>query len=294
MRGVRMRIFNAPKVRKFDGLILPPFAQHTHTPVADKALYFCGMPKKTLVFLGSKPIGYRCFEHILQQQDAMNVEVCGLLCNEKPSMGAELSLRELAEQNKVPVYEHPDHMPEADILYSVQYHLILKSEHIARARQIAVNLHMAPLPEYRGCNQFSLAIIDGAREFGTSLHRIDERIDHGDLLWEKRFPIPDQCWVQDLYELTYQASLDLFRETLPDILNEHYRPVPQEQLVAARGTSLHFRNEMNSLKQIDLSWDAEKIARHIRGTSMPGFEPPFTIIDGKKIYFSTEWAGAKK
>lgn len=38
---------------------------------------------------------------------------------------------------------------EFDILFSVQYHAILTQEQIECAKEIAFNLHLAPLPEYR-------------------------------------------------------------------------------------------------------------------------------------------------
>jgi len=63
---------------------------------------------------------------------------------------------------------------------------------------------------------------------------------------------------------------------------------PQTTLEAERGSSIHFRAEIAALKSIDLSWPAEKIGRHIRATSMPGFEPPYTMVGGKKIYFSQQ------
>lgn len=179
-----------------------------------------------------------------------------------------------------------DTLPECDILYSVQYHEILKPGHINRASQIAVNLHMAPLPEYRGSNQFSYAIIDGKEEFGTTIHEIDARIDHGAVLFQKRFPIPQNCWVNELYQLTYDASIKLFKQTLSHIINGLYNPVPQQSLESKYGTALHYRNEIADLKNIDLGWEKEKIERHIRATYMPGFEPPYTIINGEKIYFT--------
>ena len=56
------------------------------------------------------------------------------------------------------------------------------------------------------------------------------------------------------------------------------------------GTSLHYKHEINDLKCIDPNWDKEKIERHIRATSMPGFEPPYYMENGKKMYFSQEQA----
>lgn len=247
------------------------------------------MNKQKVLFLGSKPIGYYCLEHLIHIQHQEDIELSGVLTNDNSRFNPSLSVKGLASSHGIKIYERLEDMPEVDFLISVQYHEILRREHISKAKQLAVNLHMAPLPEYRGCNQFSFAILDHKKEFGTTLHVMDERIDHGDLLFEKRFPIPDTCWVEDLYSLTYEHSLELFRKHISSIFKHDYIRTPQEQLLKERGSSIHYRNEMNEIKQIDLCWPEEKIMRHIRATSMPGFEPPFTMIQNEKIYLSREW-----
>jgi methionyl-tRNA formyltransferase len=246
------------------------------------------MPRKRVIFLGSKPIGYACFAHLLSVQEALGIDICGILTNVRKEFGDAHDLNTLAAEHNIPVLADVADIPECDILYSVQYHKILKQGDIDKARQLAVNLHMAPLPEYRGSNQFSFAIIDQKKEFGTTLHVMDSRIDHGDILFQKRFAIPDNCWVNDLYELTFEASLSLFKETLEDIVNGLVIRTPQSELEAQYGTSLHYRSEINELKCIDKNWDKEKINRYIRATNMPGFEPPYYMEDGKKMYFSGE------
>jgi methionyl-tRNA formyltransferase len=246
------------------------------------------MLTKKVIFLGSKPIGYECFAYLISRREELGIEIVGLLTNERKEFGDGFDLRKIAEENNIPTYEEPGAMPECDILYSVQYHKILKQQDLDKGRQAAVNLHMAPLPEYRGSNQFSFAILEGKKEFGTTIHLIDSRIDHGDILFQKRFPIPDNCWVGDLYQLTYNASLNLFRQTLAHVINGTYQVVSQDSLVGKFGTSLHYRNEMADLKVIDLDWDADNIERHIRATAMPGFEPPFCVIGGEKVYFSKD------
>lgn len=246
------------------------------------------MLQKKLVFLGSKPIGYNCLNYLISQKDALNIDIIGLLTHARKEFGNAHDLGTLAEEHNIPMLDGPNDIPECDILYSVQHHQILKQQHIDRAKQIAVNLHTAPLPEYRGSNQFSYAIIDGKEEFGTTIHRMDVRIDHGDILFQKRFPIPEGCWVAELYNLTIEASERLFAQTLAHLVNGNYTPMPQQLLVHKYGTVLHLRREIADIKHIDLNWDKEKIARHVRATSMPGFEPPYCIIEGKKVYFTTE------
>jgi len=243
---------------------------------------------KRVIFLGSKPIGFRCLQHLLQQRDALNVEVVGVITNKRTEFGSEEDPGALAVENNISLYNHLDDLPECDVIYSVQYHEILKQHHIDKAKQIAVNLHMAPLPEYRGSNQFSFAIIEGKTEFGTTIHRIDTRIDHGDILFQKRFPIPENCWVEDLYKLTFDASVRLFSQTLKHIVSGNYQLLSQKLLEAKYGTSLHFRSEAAKLKEIDPTWDKEKIDRHVRAMSMPGFEPPYAVINGTKVYFTRQ------
>ncbi|MEO6833791.1 MAG: formyltransferase family protein [Chitinophagaceae bacterium] len=218
----------------------------------------------------------------------MNFSLEALLTQSRIEFQDENNLEQLAKEWNIPVFTSLEEIPECDILYSVQYHQILLQSHIDKAKQIALNLHMAPLPEYRGCNQFSFAIIDNKKEFGTTIHQMDARIDHGDILFEKRFPIPENCWVERLYKTTEAASAALFKESLNDILNGKYFGILQKNLEDVRGSSIHYRDDIQALRRIDLSWPEEKISRHIRATSMPGFEPPFTMIGNDKIYLTRQ------
>jgi methionyl-tRNA formyltransferase len=221
---------------------------------------------------------------------ALGVEVKGVLARQRKEFGTGADVARLSMEHHVPVLHSLHEVPPCDIIYSVQYHQLLKQETIDKAAQIAVNLHMAPLPEYRGCNQFTMALLDGRQEFGTTIHQIDARIDHGDVLFQQRFPVPDDCWVQDLYDLTYEASVALFKHTLPALICGEYSPTPQAALEAQFGTSLHYRKEIAGLKEIDLGWDADKIARYVRATSMPGFEPPYALIGNRKVYLTPTYS----
>lgn len=152
------------------------------------------------------------------QRKQHDIEIIAVRTQLRKEFNGDNDLSQLAMKYNIPLLGSLDDIPECDIIYSVQHHELLKSGHIGMARRIAVNLHLAPLPEYRGCNQFSFAIIDDVKEFGVTLHRIDTRIDHGDLLFERRFPIPENCWVNDLYSLTLEHAAVLFKESFPDLV----------------------------------------------------------------------------
>jgi methionyl-tRNA formyltransferase len=237
---------------------------------------------KKVVFLGSKDIGLECLQILNDNQRKLNYDIVGVLTNKRGEMIQEYSL-----ENNLRILNSLDEylsLEQVDIAISIQYHEILKRIHIQKAKELIINLHMAPLPEYRGCNQFSLAIIEDKKAFGTTIHKLEEGIDSGDILFESRFEIPKDCWVSELYELTFKKSIELFKKSLDNIISLNISSTPQPLLEKERGCSLHFRNEINELKKLDLSWSKEKIEKHIRGTYMPGFEPPFFEINGQKIH----------
>ena len=241
---------------------------------------------KKIAFLGSKKIGLECLRSLYKRQNELGIKIDCVLTNSRGE-----SILEFCKQNTIIVVNSLSELlkrDDFDIGISVQYHKILKIEHIAKARDLFINLHMAPLPEYRGCNQFSFAIINEDLIFGTTIHRLEEGIDSGDILFEKRFPIPKNCWVDELYDLTYKHSVELFNQSLPKIISQSYKFKPQKSFQNKRRSRIHYRSEIDNIKNIDLSWDKEKIYRHIRATFMPGFEPPFTILHDQKIFLTKD------
>lgn len=246
---------------------------------------------KKILFLGSKPIGYTCLNFLLQNSAALQCEVVGVLSNDNQRFDNSLSIRKLTSDYGIPFIEELDailEMKNVDFIISVQYHLILRQKHIDVANEMAINLHMAPLPEYRGCNQFSFAIFNQASTFGTTLHRLESGIDNGAIIAERRFDLENGQEVKPLYDKTFEESVFLFEENIGNVLSGNYTLNDQANLIDERGLNIYFRKDIAQLKEIDLNDSADVITRKVRATAMPGFEPPFAIVDGKKYYIIPE------
>ncbi|MCS6955812.1 MAG: hypothetical protein NZM44_05600 [Candidatus Calescibacterium sp.] len=245
---------------------------------------------KTIIFMGSKPIGFDALSFLIEKQIEYSIQILAVFTNDNKRFDSSKSVKELAISKNISVFDdlsYLENLPNVDIIICVQYHQILKEHHIKKAKQIAINLHMAPLPEYRGCNQFSFAILNGDKEFGTTIHKIDLGIDSGDILFEKRFEIPPKCYVKDLYDITYQKSIELFKEKIFEIIDGRYEFIPQSSINKVPKT--YYRKDIENIKKINWDeWSKEKIELHIRATGMPGFEPPYAIIAGKKVKFVVE------
>ncbi|KPQ39973.1 MAG: methionyl-tRNA formyltransferase [Phormidium sp. OSCR] len=233
-----------------------------------------------IIFLGAKSIGFHCLDELLNRSNDLDAKVLAVGTNPR---GAKV--KELAEAQAIPLIHNPLelHDFEYDLLISVQYHAILKAPEIQTAQRMAVNLHMAPLPEYRGCNQFSFAIVNGDEEFGTTLHVMNAGVDTGDILAERRFPIPKDVFVGELFKLTEDYSLQLFREELEPLISGHLSPKPQTEFTNRKPPQFHYRKEIETLKRIDPNWSADQIDRHIRATTMAGFAPPYLDFGNYRV-----------
>jgi methionyl-tRNA formyltransferase len=87
---------------------------------------------------------------------------------------------------------------------------------IAAARFGIVNLHFAPLPQYRGRYSAGHAIANGDAYFGVTLHYVDEGIDTGPTIAQRLFPI--EPTVDALRARAFAVGLDLWDEWAPRIV----------------------------------------------------------------------------
>jgi methionyl-tRNA formyltransferase len=80
------------------------------------------------------------------------------------------------------------------------------------------NFHPAPLPGYKGRNLCYHAIMNKEKEFGATIHYMDEGFDTGDIIEVWRFPMLEQMVAEDVSNKAIEKSKALFRHYLPKIL----------------------------------------------------------------------------
>ncbi len=118
---------------------------------------------------------------------------------------------------------------QASLILSVQCTRILRLPMIGLAQHGIVNLHNAPLPLLRGCDPFSWAIHDGLLEMGVSLHQIvDEGVDSGPVLAQRRWPIAEDDTAWDLYSRALREAEVMLQASIRGIVGGSVAPVPQD------------------------------------------------------------------
>lgn len=95
---------------------------------------------------------------------------------------------------------------------------IFTQDEIDRARLGIVNLHLAPLPEYRGRYSAGHALRNGEKEYGVTLHYVDAGIDTGPIIAARRFGIAKHETVDSLRARAFLHGTRLWLEWAPRLI----------------------------------------------------------------------------
>jgi methionyl-tRNA formyltransferase len=139
-----------------------------------------------------------------------------------------------------------------------------------------VNVHYAPLPEYRGRANVNWAIINGERETAVTIHVMAPGLDAGNVLYQHRVPIGPDDTIGELYarlnELQCQALGDIVSRYLSG-----YEGEPQLERAATYGCT-----RVPGDGEIDWASSTARVYALVRalGPPCPG---AFTFLDSGRV-----------
>jgi methionyl-tRNA formyltransferase len=172
-----------------------------------------------------------------------------------------------------------------DLVISFYNRVIFPPDFIDQVRSGVLNIHPAPLPEYRGCRTVEHALLEGAAEFGATLHLCDSGIDTGPIVDEERIPITALDTARTLCSKVDDLAVLLLRRALPRVVKaaRDGRRVATRAQDATRAQ--YFDARLPREGRLDLSGGWESLVRHVRAYDHPQWDPAFVECDGHRICF---------
>lgn len=155
----------------------------------------------------------------------------------------------------------------ADILVSMSFNQILKSDIINLCSHGFINCHAGALPFYRGRNPLNWAIINDESSFGITVHFVDEGIDTGDIIKQKKYPITVSDNYASLLDIAISECAEVLFEALNDIYKGICERIPQSSIHPV-GSYFGIRAQGDEI--LDFSWTARRMFNFIRAISSPG------------------------
>ncbi len=240
---------------------------------------------KRILVLGSHLQSYRCLRYLNEQVEG--AEIVGFVPHQSPqdiredqnaetyAVSAGLRRLELTELEDC----------DFDLGISLMFDRVLPAKIIEKPKFGFINLHLGPLPRFRGSNSvlhaIRLARAHDHWEFGVTLHYLIPKLDSGPIIELDSFPIFEDDTAYSLHTRACDHIYPLFVRHIQKIVSADSTvpSYPQE------GESFLFKkNEIEHEVRLDVS--AEEIYDNIRALTFPGKPPPYAIIGGRKIYLS--------
>lgn len=166
---------------------------------------------------------------------------------------------------------------EPQIIVVVAFGQIIPQEILELAPFGCINVHGSLLPKYRGAAPIQWAVIDGEKESGVTIMKMDAGLDTGDMISKEIVPLEDKETGGSLFDKLAKAGARLCVQTLPSIENETavYEKQPEESPTAYAS--------MIDKKMGCIQWEekAKTIEQLIRGLNP--WPSAYTYLQGKTL-----------
>ena len=151
---------------------------------------------------------------------------------------------------------------QPDMIISIYYRYIISREVINIVNGKIFNLHPSLLPEYKGTSSITWAMINQEQELGYTYHYINEKIDEGDIILQKKLPIYDWETQQSLYYSVMFEAMNDFKNVF-DLVKKGYEGEKQPK------GGQYYPRKVPFDGKIDPNWSEEKIESFIRAMTFP-------------------------
>tara|TARA_Y100000590_G_C15669294_1_gene995687 strand:+ start:741 stop:1505 length:765 start_codon:yes stop_codon:yes gene_type:complete len=163
------------------------------------------------------------------------------------------------------------------IFLSLEYDKIINVKKFKSKRLF--NFHFSLLPKYRGCHTNFFQLYNGEKYSGVTLHKIDNGIDTGNIIDQRKFKININCTGYENYLKLIKYSTIIFKKNLYKILNNKYKMRKQN---LTKGSYYSRKSvDYNKISKIKLNKYSLGIHNRIRALIFPPYQLP--IVNGVKI-----------
>ncbi len=238
-----------------------------------------------IVFMGSPDFAIPSLNKIHQSHHTLKAVVTNV--DKRRGRGSEKAptpVKARAKELGLPIIEVEDLTSEEfedelkkldpDLFVVVAFRVLPKSV-LAIPRTGSINLHASLLPKYRGAAPIHWAVINGEEETGCTIFFLDEKVDTGNIILQKKIQIGNEETTGEVYERLMLEGSEALLEAINKIEEGDYALQPQNHKEATPAPKLFKENT-----RIDFTKTAKQIFDMVRGLN------PFPVA-------WVEWQGKK-
>ena len=195
-------------------------------------------------------------------------------------------VKEVAVANDIPVYtpervKTPEFVSQlkeipCDVIVVVAFGQILSKEILDYPKYGCINVHASLLPRWRGAAPIQWSILEGDKVTGITTMQMDVGLDTGDILQTLEMEIAKEETGESLFDKLADMGSDLLLQTLQAAEEGTLQPVKQKDEDSTYASMLK-----KETGRLDLSWEAKKLERYVRGLN--SWPSAYTKFRGKTL-----------
>lgn len=203
--------------------------------------------KPQIVFFGTGEVSLKTIEGIASNFDIEAVITKpDLTTSSGKTRPAELKI--WAEEHQIPCYS-PTNKAELSQLITgqkfesqvglvVDYGIIIPQDVIDSFPKGILNSHFSLLPQLRGADPITFAILEGLQETGVTIMQIVAKLDEGDIVAQQTYTIPENVTTPHLTDDLIALSNKMLITAMPDYLEGKITPIQQDHSQATYSRKL--------------------------------------------------------
>lgn len=174
-----------------------------------------------------------------------------------------------------------------DLIITCAYGQIIPKELLDYPKYKCINIHASLLPKLRGGAPIHKAIINGYDKTGVTIMYMDEKMDSGDILYQKEINILNTDNVGTLFDKLSILGKEMILEFLPNFLKGNFESIKQNEEEVTYAYNITREEE-----KIDFNKTSKEVFNQIRGLNP--WPVGYSIFDNKKVKIYNSKIGSSK
>ena len=224
-----------------------------------------------ILFIGTVEFSKIALKKLIE----LNAQIVGVCTKEKSEFNSDFAdLIPLCEKNKIP-YKFTDNVNSKDncdwiksfnpdIIFCFGWSNLLKKNILTLAPMGVLGFHPSELPKNRGRHPLIWALVLGLKKSASTFFFMNEGIDSGEILSQKKFDILENDDAQTLYDKFANIALLQIEEFLPQLEKKTYQTIKQNDKA-----SNTWRKRVKIDGQINFRMSSQAIYNLVRALSKP-------------------------
>ena len=188
------------------------------------------MNKLSLAYFGTPDFSARLLEKILDDKE-IPVEVRLIVTQPDKKVGRKQIItpspvKVIANKYKIPVEDSTRSKKFISLSSAIDLALlfafgeIIPKELLDEPKYGFWNIHPSLLPKYRGASPVAYPLINGDKETGVTLIQMDEKVDHGPIIIQKKVSILPKEKKDELTDRLTDIAFELFKQKVSELAAE--------------------------------------------------------------------------